>query len=83
MSLRSGVYTITFHRMMLFSIDPEARVVRRFISDVRLFPPRSCNAKLFHPGRHGDASSREEAPLPWKKCARVTVIERLLSISLC
>ena len=37
---------------------------RRCISDVRRFPPRSCNARLFHPGRHRDASSREEAPLP-------------------
>jgi hypothetical protein len=37
---------------------------RRCISDVRLFPPRSCNVRPFPPGRHRDASSREEAPLP-------------------
>ena len=29
-----------------------------------VFPPRSCDARLFPPGRHRDASSREEAPLP-------------------
>ena len=34
---------------------------RRCISDVRLFPPRSCNVRPFPPGRHRDASSREEA----------------------
>ena len=37
---------------------------RRCISDARLFPPRRCNVRLFPPGRHRDASSREEAPLP-------------------
>ena len=37
---------------------------RRRISDVRLFSPRSCNVRPFPPGRHRDASSREEAPLP-------------------
>ena len=37
---------------------------RRCISDVRLFPPRSCNVRPSPPGRHRDASSREEASLP-------------------
>ena len=38
---------------------------RRCISDVRLFPPRSCNVRPFPPGRPRDASSREEASL-WR-----------------
>ena len=32
---------------------------RRCISDVRLFPPRSCNVRPSPPGRHRDASSRQ------------------------
>eukprot|EP01043_Picozoa_sp_COSAG02_P076787 COSAG02_NODE_16487_length_1079_cov_5.213265_2_plen_190_part_00 len=40
---------------------------RRCISDVRLFPPRSCNVRPFPPGRHGGASSRQEAPLRGNK----------------
>ena len=44
---------------------------KKLLRKTTVFPPRSCYVRLFPPGRHRGASSREEAPLPGKKVAEL------------
>ncbi len=64
-ALHCNTDAVLHFALMLIDLGLGLFPPRRFNSNVRLFPPRSCNVRLFPPGRHRrDASARKAAPPP-------------------